>query len=105
MKRLAVVIGAVVLAGGAGPYTKFYSLGGGESCAASQQSADTIRDENIWIEGYWSGRNAETGSLVGSTTDALGVIGEVKLLCAANPSMIVLEAVDRVYTRMKAAHK
>lgn len=58
-----------------------------------------------WILGFWSGMNTAKGKMVGKSTDTNGVIGEVKLYCAAHPSSLVTDAVEAVYSALQAAGK
>jgi hypothetical protein len=65
------------------------------------------RDVEIYILGYWSGLNVKNdrNHMVGSTTDAPGIIAEVRLTCTQEPSITVWEAINRVYWRMDAARR
>lgn len=58
---------------------------GNVSCASAFQRSNLI-ETNSWILGYVSARNFETTKNVGSTTDAAGIIGEVRLACSKSPS-------------------
>lgn len=54
-----------------------------------------------WILGFWSGLNAAHNALVGDGTSANGVLGEVKLYCAAHPSVGLAQATLDTYAAMK----
>ena len=90
---------------------KFSTRGSGnESCAtwlATPLSEINARD---WIFGFWSGENlgiSANGSIgnVGHTTDALGIIGEVKKVCMKTPSMPLATAVSKVFIDFLKADK
>jgi hypothetical protein len=81
-----------------------YFGAGDWSCATWLATPESEAIGNLWITGYWSGRNvAEVDTAkpedVGQSTDARGVVGEVKKLCQANPSAKLLIAADEVYLR------
>jgi hypothetical protein len=67
--------------------------------------AATTGRMNYWILGFWSGLNAAKNGLVGESTTASGVIGEVKLYCTSHPSMGLAQATMDTYTNMKAAKR
>ena len=54
-----------------------------------------------WILGFWSGLNASNDALVGDGTSANGILGEVKLYCAAHPSVGLAQATLDTYAAMK----
>lgn len=58
-----------------------------------------------WILGFWSGLNAANNALVGDTTTANGVIGEVKLYCLSHPSIGLAQATLDTYDTMRKARK
>ena len=58
-----------------------------------------------WILGFWSGLNGANDALVGDTTTANGVVGEVKLYCAAHPSVGLAQATLDTYAAMKKVRK
>lgn len=72
-------------------------FGAQSSCAA--WSKDDSQG-SIWLLGYWSGRNVEAQKAVGSTTDADGILDEVRLICEAEPSLPMASAVARVYATL-----
>ncbi|MFL6726044.1 MAG: HdeA/HdeB family chaperone [Sphingomicrobium sp.] len=65
-------------------------------------STDAI---GYWILGFWSGLNGANDALVGDTTTANGVVGEVKLYCAAHPSVGLAQATLDTYAAMKKVRK
>jgi hypothetical protein len=85
-----------------------YAYGDGNgSCASWLANRTSERIGSEWILGYWTGRNvsadvADGNGMVGSTTDTLGIIAEVKLVCEAEPSKSLLNAADEVYRRMQS---
>jgi hypothetical protein len=70
---------------------------GAQSSCASWSSDDS--QGSIWLLGYWSGRNVEGQKAVGSTTDADGILEEVRAICKAEPSRPMIDAVAKVYKR------
>ena len=58
-----------------------------------------------WILGFWSGLNAANDALVGDSTTANGVVGEVKLYCASHPSVGLPQATLDTYAAMKKVRK
>ncbi len=63
---------------------------------------DTV---GVWILGFWSGLNAANRALVGDSTTASGVIGEVKLYCTTHPSLGLAQATFDTYAAMKRSEK
>jgi hypothetical protein len=95
-----VAITLVVPAAAAEDDITFYMYGmGNKSCAYWQSSQATLYAGNSWIYGYWSGLNAFNNKdhMVGSKTDANGIVAEVKKVCAEHPSMSVSDATLAVY--------
>lgn len=78
--------------------------GGDMSCARWQSSHDYREAGRFWILGFWSGLNMDVESTgrVGVTTDADGLVAEVRLECAARPSMAIATATTQVYRRFQA---
>jgi hypothetical protein len=60
-----------------------------------------------WIWGFWSGLNdfSITNRMVGHTTDAAGLMGEVKKVCGEHPSKDLFQAVREVYDVIAAQHR
>ena len=78
------------------------------SCATWLSSPEN-RSAGEWaIAGIWSGMNlankrpGATSGGVGWSTDNAGKIGEIKLICEAEPSTKLYRVVVRVYNRFKA---
>jgi hypothetical protein len=84
-------------------------LGGEMSCARWQSSSAYVQAGRFWILGYWSGKNMQaalandTAGGVGRTTDADGVVAEVKLACEASPSKSLVMATTETYERFRRA--
>ena len=57
-----------------------------------------------WVLGFWTGMNADAFK-VGSTSDARGIVGEVKLVCQAQPSTTLATATYETYQRLKAERR
>ncbi len=61
-----------------------------------------------WVIGFWSGMNvaerAKTG-IVGHSTSATGIFGEVALFCRSHPAMAIDQATFAVREQMKRAGK
>ena len=57
-----------------------------------------------WVEGYWTGVNDSVPAFVavGASTDAAGVVAEVRKSCEATPKQTLVEATSAVFIRMKA---
>ena len=54
-----------------------------------------------WILGFWTGSNTYSSNrLVGHSTDAHGVIEEVRRICLASPSTSLLLATNQVHSQM-----
>lgn len=102
MSSAAVLI-AVFAMGAAEPAQASSYIWGGEQSCATWLSTDAQRAAgNWWIWGYWSGLNVQSNGTVGHSTDANGVIGEVKLYCESAPSTNLINATTQVYLRFKA---
>jgi len=72
-------------------------------------SPTTFRDGSEWIWGFWTGANAVSGASriadgkVGHSTDNLGIVGEVRKLCEAEPSIHLFAAAGRTFNRFRDA--
>jgi hypothetical protein len=97
-----IVVMLAILAGsgtpGAAPVEVMTAGFGAESSCASW--ARDRSQGSIWILGYWSGRNVEGQKSAGATTDADGILDEVRLICKAEPSRRMIDAVEEVYNRL-----
>jgi len=78
-----------------------------ESCATWLSNPGEEASGSNWVLGYWSGRNIDNAQnhLVGSHTDGQGVLGEVKVICTAEPSTELADAVARTYFKMEREGK
>lgn len=76
------------------------SVGSG-SCALWLSNATQRTHGEQWLLGLWAGLNAGSPKthLTGQTTDAAGLIGEVKLVCQQEPSITLMSATFKVYYR------
>lgn len=98
---MIIVVMLVVLAGAVTPAAPVEVMTAGFGAQSSCASWSKDRSQgSIWILGYWSGRNVEAQKSVGGTSDADGILEEVRLLCKAKPSRAMIDAVDEVYTRL-----
>ena len=79
-----------------------WTIGGTQSCAAWLATPASETEGDWWIAGFWSGRNMQNGSngRVGSSTDSDGIIGEIKRVCQAEPSLLLINAAGRIYVEM-----
>jgi hypothetical protein len=79
-----------------------WTIGGTESCAAWLATPASETEGRWWIAGFWSGRNMQNGpnGRVGSSSDSEGIIGEIKRVCQAEPSLLLISAAGRVYVEM-----
>jgi hypothetical protein len=79
-----------------------WTIGGTESCAAWLATPASETEGRWWIAGFWSGRNMQNGpnGRVGSSSDSEGIIGEIKRVCQAEPSLLLISAAGRVYVAM-----
>jgi hypothetical protein len=73
-----------------------------ESCGHWLSSEQTIVEGVVWIEGYWTGINLmnRTDGLVGRTADVSGVVGKVREVCVAAPSLPLEEAASEAYVAL-----
>lgn len=57
-----------------------------------------------WILGAWSGMNIREPlrNRVGHSTDAMGIIGEVRVACSAEPSRPIGAIVTQLWLKMRA---
>jgi hypothetical protein len=79
-----------------------WTIGGAQSCAAWLADPASETEGRWWIAGFWSGRNIQNAgnARVGSSTDSEGIIGEIKRVCQAEPSLLLINAAGRVYVEM-----
>lgn len=72
-------------------------------CADVNQLGLTQTDLiGTWVLGFWSGMNAARNARVGDNTTASGLVGEVKLYCAAHPSMSLPQATFDTYAALRS---
>jgi len=79
-----------------------WTIGGTQSCAAWLATPESEAEGIWWIAGFWSGRNMQNGpnGRVGSSSDSEGIIGEIKRVCQAEPSLLLINVAGRVYVEM-----
>lgn len=83
----------------------YYLMGSGNSSCASWLENDEVELVGAsWLMGFWSGMNAVTNQLVGSTTDSQGRLAEVKMVCVKQPSKLLVDAAIEVYISMRGKH-
>lgn len=108
MRRIAVTL-AVSVALGAIPLAHadnamIFGIGY-SSCAIWTSDPDNEMQASVWVLGYWSGLNAplqlSESTSVGKSTDAYGIIAEVKLVCKNKPSISIINATIETYQRLK----
>ena len=72
-------------------------FGGVQSCASWQSSPRNQLAGQTWILGFFSGHNYAKAQKVGQSTNASGIIGEVKKICTAQPTMRLRDATKEAY--------
>src|SRR4249919_3531414 len=72
-------------------------FGGVQSCAVWQSSPRNQLAGQTWILGFFSAYNYAHAQRVGQSTNASGIIDEVKKICAAQPTMHLREATKEAY--------
>jgi hypothetical protein len=79
-----------------------WTIGGTQSCAAWLATPGAETEGRWWIAGFWTGRNMQNGGngQVGSSTDSEGIIGEIKRICQAEPSLLLINVAARIYVEM-----
>jgi len=102
MSIAATLIALVALAAAEPTQQSSYIWGGQQSCATWLSNEAQKAAGSWWVWGYWSGLNVQSNGAVGRSTDANGVIGEVKLYCENAPSTSLINATTQVYLRFKA---
>jgi hypothetical protein len=103
MKTLGAIVAICLLAvAPARAYSTLLFGIGTVSCANWLSTPFNQNEGNIWILGYWSGRNDENtvNHNVGIDTDAQGIIGEVRKICVERPSLTLLKASGTAYLNM-----
>ena len=81
------------------PQTLIAGIGGQINCSQWLRS-ESIVEGDAWVLGFWSGLNYANVRTVGQHTDGEGIIAEVRKVCAARPSMVLLNATFTVYSEM-----
>ena len=94
------------------PELRVHIIGtGGFSCGAWVAKRINDNFAQAWILGYWSGLNTgvtaftEAATSVGSSTDADGIIEEVRLLCRREPSLAIYTATANAYAKLRDAKR
>jgi hypothetical protein len=107
MKRLAMalLLGLVMVSGVQAE--RGYTVFGNYVCADVENKAYRIATQ-AWTLGYWTGLNAgmaaggDSGH-VGESTTSDGIYAEVLIICRAEPSLRLSDAVARVWVRLRDA--
>ncbi len=91
----------LVAAAKAEPTAARVTFGFGSISTCNKWQHEGLTQGKNWILGYWSGRNAENGGAhkAGTALDDKTIIKEVTLICKAEPSLSMTNAVDKVYER------
>ena len=91
----------LVAAAKAEPTAARVTFGFGSISTCTKWQHEGLTQGKNWILGYWSGRNAENGGArkAGTALDDKTLITEVTLICKAEPSLSMANAVDKVYER------
>lgn len=108
MIAAALAAGAILQqSANAVPPTQYVAFGGQMSCAAWLADAGHRAIGEWWLLGFVSGANfgVPDHRVVGNSTDQFGVIGEVRLICQAEPSTTLIDATQRVYLRLRAQQR
>src|SRR5262245_42797117 len=72
-------------------------FGGVQSCEVWRSSPRNQLVVQAWILGFFSGHNYASAHRVGQSTDASGIIDEIKKICTARPTMRLREATAEAY--------
>ena len=80
------------------------------SCATWLASSASEAEGSAWLLGFWTGTNygaalAGQGGQIGVSTDALGIIGEVKRRCLNNPANTLMHEAVGLYLEFERAGK
>src|SRR5262245_4405453 len=101
MKSFTIVIATFTLIGfNTSALSAFWQIGIDKSCATWLAGTNNITD-GMWILGFWTGLNYSEDSMAGKTTDAPGLLAEVKKVCEEEPSLSVANATASVHRRFK----
>jgi len=82
--------------------TEAYSVGIGRlSCAYWVSNSQREAEGRSWALGFWTAYNAvnEFSRTVGANTDTEVILGEVRKICVAEPSLGLADAIVRVDVR------
>ncbi|MEO9168388.1 MAG: hypothetical protein ABI230_08295 [Aestuariivirga sp.] len=88
-----------------------YMVGMGQGSCAKWLSTPALEIQgNDWILGFWTGSNLGTSSsggsgITGHTTDAYGIIGEVKKRCINSPSQLLGGVAAGVFNEFAKANR
>lgn len=75
------------------------------NCATAFSNQATEEAVASWVNGYWSGLNVGLGLSVGSTSDANGIMREIKLDCEKTPTATLHQAAHHTYNRLRAGKR
>jgi exosortase/archaeosortase len=91
----------LVAAAKAEPTAVRVAFGFGSISTCNKWQHEGLTQGKNWILGYWSGRNTESSEArkAGTALDDNTIIKEVTLICKAEPSLSMTNAVDKVYER------
>ncbi|UIN38394.1 hypothetical protein [Methylobacterium oryzae] len=100
MRKIAIVTALLLATTGAQAQEYRVNGKGNDSCATWLSSPAQENAGSHWLLGMWTGLNVlnrHEHHLVGSKTDGMGIIGEVKKACAEAPSQLLVNAVLEAY--------
>lgn len=80
-------------------------FGAGYNSCAKAMMPDHYQASFIWVMGLFSGMNMEAGANVGMSTDGDGIMGEVKMICAREPSLPLWRVAQSIYVKLRTEQR
>lgn len=76
---------------------------GHRRCSQAWTKENAGRSE-LWLLGYFSGRNRSSGAKVGSESDGKWLIDAVKVSCEPYPDKHIIEIADQIFAKHTFDH-
>ena len=77
------------------------AFGSGASTCPVALEPGRYETSYAWVMGYFTGLNSASQGQTGRTTDGDGIMAEVELLCRREPSLLLIDAAERVYATLR----
>src|SRR5262245_52838994 len=82
-----------------------WSIGPFNTSCASWLTGPKDHIDHMWLLGFGSGLNYSEDAMAGRSTDATGIMSEIRKVCEEEPSLALVNAAASAHRRFKALGK